>query len=159
MYSWICKTRSAGIPLSVALIKEKAKTLADKVVEEYKECSAETRSRLKISELEKFTASDGWWHNFRNRYGLHTGSAAGEAASVNMKVVLKGREQLKEVLEEYEASDIFNLDEAALFFRLLPDRTVMVQPNEKGTKKVKGMLDCVHAFHSFSVHLAIFNLC
>ena len=51
--------------------------------------------------------------------------------------MFKGQADLKAVLEEYDAEDIFNLDEAALFFRLLPDRTVMLHPDEKGIKKSK----------------------
>ena len=56
---------------------------------------------------------------------------------MDMKIVFKGQADLKAVLEEYDAEDIFNLDEAALFFRLLPDRTVMLHPDEKGIKKSK----------------------
>ena len=54
-----------------------------------------------------------------------------------MKIVFKRQADLKAVLEEYDADDNFNLDEAALFFRLLPDRTVMLHPDAKGIKKYK----------------------
>ena len=77
LYPWLCKTLAVGVPVSVALLQEKAKAIAGKVVEEYKDCSADTCSRLKIDDIEKFTASNGWWHNFRRGCGLRTGVAAG----------------------------------------------------------------------------------
>ena len=60
----------------IALLKEKAKSIAGKVVEGYKDCSADTCSRFKIDDLDKFTASNGWWHNFRRIFGLRAGVAA-----------------------------------------------------------------------------------
>ena len=39
--------------------------------------------------------------------------------------------------------DIWNLDEAALFWQLLPDRSVMVQENEHGARRVKSSVTVV----------------
>ena len=56
-----------------------------------------------------------------------------------MKIVFKGQADLKDELEEYDDEDIFNLDEAALFFCLLPDRTVILNLTTRN-QEVQGII-------------------
>lgn len=136
-YSWLRKVRASNVSVSVALFKEKVLNIAAKVVSDYEDANEDVKKRLKIDELREFKAERGWWDKFKRRWGLHCNVAEGEAASVDLKVVLGGMEDLKTVLEEYDSSDCFNLDEAALFYRMMPERTIMLKPNEKGIKKSK----------------------
>ena len=123
--------------------------LRDEFIEKFADCSEETQERLNYEKLKAFKAEIGWYIGFKGRYGLHSGVAAGEAASVDMNFATKGAEEIKEELDGLDPNDIFNLDEAALFFRMFPERTIMVQPNEKGAKRSK--VNSIICFSSFSL--------
>ena len=49
----------------------------------------------------------------------------------------QGRKDFKKLLSDFKPDDIFNFDEAALFWQMLPDRSVMLKHGEKGVKRVK----------------------
>ena len=91
LYAWICKTRLAGVPLTVALVKEKIIKIKDQYLQKFEDANDEVKNRIKYKELKNFKAETGWYLNFKRRYGLRSGIAAGEAASVDIKVVMKGR--------------------------------------------------------------------
>ena len=57
-----------------------------------------------------------------------------------MKVVERGRADFQSLLLDYDAENIFNLDELALFWKALPDRTMMVRKGEKGGKRSKSRI-------------------
>ena len=67
----------------------------------------------------------------------------GEAASVDLQLVVQGRKDFQAMLVDYAPDNIFNLDEAALFWKLLPDRTFMIQRGEHGTKRSKSRITVV----------------
>ena len=60
-----------------------------------------------------------------------------------MKVVERGRADFQSLLLDYDAENIFNLDELALFWKALPDRTLMVRKGEKGGKRSKSRITVV----------------
>lgn len=47
---------------------------------------------------------------------------SGESADVELNIVLQGREDFQNILLDYNADDIYNLDEFGLFWKILPDR-------------------------------------
>ena len=61
---------------------------------------------------------------------------SGEAASVPEEISRNGQRTTSATLQCYELMDIYNLDELALFYRMMPLGTVG-KPGEKGTKKIK----------------------
>lgn len=88
---------------------------------------------MKLTDLLKITgfiASEGWLSNFKERHGITFKSIQGEAAAVDLKSVDAWREKvLRKVLVEYSPSDVFNIDETGLFWRLLPNKTMTFKGN------------------------------
>ena len=45
--------------------------------------------------------------------------------------------RIHQILEEYQPDAVYNLDEAALFYQLPPDKSLMSSKQERGTKRSK----------------------
>ncbi|XP_064482964.1 tigger transposable element-derived protein 6-like [Ornithodoros turicata] len=88
---------------------------------------------------EKFKGTQGWLRAFRARHGIVFKCVSGEERSAPQDAVQGWRDQeMKQVLSQYAPEDIFNADETALFFKLLPECTLAVKnDNCKGGKKSK----------------------
>jgi len=88
---------------------------------------------LKLAELleiRDFKASEGWLSKFKERHGITFKSIQGEAAAVDLESVDKWRSDiLRKCIVHYSPSDIFNVDETGLFWRLLPDKTMTFKGN------------------------------
>jgi len=72
LYAWICKTRLAGVPLTVALVKENMLKLKDQYLEKFEDANDDVKNRIKYEELKNFKAETGWYLNFKRRYGLRS---------------------------------------------------------------------------------------
>jgi hypothetical protein len=80
----------------------------------------------------------GWLRRFKLRYGIIMRKPAGEAGDVSDGVVDEWRAQLPRALSPYAERDIFNLDETALYWRCMPDRTLAFRGEKcEGGKKPK----------------------
>ena len=76
-------------------------------------------------EMPKF--SEGWLDGFKTRYKIRRYRRFGEAAAVD-KVAVEGElVQLREKLNQYEKRDTYNMDESAIFWKMLPDATLADQ--------------------------------
>ncbi|CAG8731540.1 22072_t:CDS:2 [Cetraspora pellucida] len=95
LLEWVLQNQERVI-LSDAILIEKAKTFAQ---------------MLEIPDL-KF--SQGWLYKFKKRYGLGRVKKHGEDASMDDAVVAAAIPKLKELLEEYDPKDIYNMDETGL---------------------------------------------
>lgn len=105
--TWIKETRSQNIPLSGPIVMAKAANFA---------------LRLNIDD---FKASEGWLHRFRERHEIVFRTVSGEGKEVNSETCAKWQSgALQELLQEYSPRDIFNADETALFYKLLPSKTL-----------------------------------
>jgi hypothetical protein len=60
----------------------------------------------------------------------------GESGSAPVESLDVQREKIREILKNYDLSEIYNADETGLFFRMVPQRTISSQ-NVAGKKKVK----------------------
>ena len=68
-------------------------------------------------------ASERWLHRFKNRHGLALKIICGESASVSPEMVQQWRhETLPRLLEQYNPSDVYNVDETGLFYQCLPNK-------------------------------------
>ena len=91
--------------------------------------------------------SEGWLHRFKQRYNIRKRIKYGESGSVD---VAGAQEQLKEVqvvVHNYDAQDIYNADEAALHWLLMPNSTLATR-TVHGTKQDKRritLLPCANA--------------
>lgn len=118
---WIKEIRSQNIPLSGPVILAKAADFA-----------------LQLG-YDDFAGSDGWLHCFRERYDLVFRAVSGEMKAVYIETCEVWRsEVLQGYMEKYSPQDIFNADETALFFKLLPAKTITYKAdNCTGGKRSK----------------------
>ncbi|GBM92987.1 Tigger transposable element-derived protein 6 [Araneus ventricosus] len=80
--------------------------------------------------IEYFSASTGWLDRFRIWNNITFRSLCGEAADVDSSFCEDWQERLPLLLAGYDDEDIFNMDEMALFFRALPNKS-MIQKSEE----------------------------
>lgn len=127
LYKWFCQQRLKNLPVTSELLKAKAKSLNEA-----------------LNETETFSASDGWLQNFKHRFGIRFLKVSGEKLSTNPQLVEPFKQELKSVIEKLNLvnDQIYNADETGLFWRLLPEKT-LVKHNEKtapGRKAEKARL-------------------
>lgn len=67
---------------------------------------------------ESFTMSNGWLDGFKKRHHIEEQRRFGESGSVNGQLIQESRPMLKEVLDTYDLSEIYNMDETGQFYRL-----------------------------------------
>lgn len=109
LLDWLKSMRSKNIPLDGNALKEKSIVFFEKLYPN-----------------ESFKASDGWLQNFKHRHEITFKKICGESSSVNRDTVnLFKEETAKKIMENYSENDIFNADETALFYKLLPDRSLV----------------------------------
>ena len=119
---WISNINSNCVPLSDSLIIAKAKKFGELI-------GVET----------KFKYSIGWLDRFKKRYGISAKTISGESASVDKSCINHLRDELKLITRKYNPNDVYNMDETALFFRMLPNKT-LANRNTSGTKICKERL-------------------
>lgn len=85
-----------------------------------------------------FSASDGWLHCFREHYFVFR-AVLGETKTVNVETyAVWCSEVLQGYMEKYSPQDIFNADETALFFKLLPANPITYKAHKcTGGKRSK----------------------
>ncbi|XP_067130368.1 tigger transposable element-derived protein 4-like [Centruroides vittatus] len=109
LVGWLKQIRSSNLPVSGPIPKQKAMEIAGVL-------GVET----------KFSASDGWSKRFKDRQGVTFKKLRGEKESVDMTSVGTWKERvLQEIEKSYKPENVFNLDETAVFYKLLPEKTAM----------------------------------
>ena len=91
----------------------------------------------KQQNITDFKASHNWVLAFKKRHGIRSVSIQGESTSVNRVTVKKYIEDFQTTVKEFEAKNVFNLDETALFYKLLPNKTLCNQAKASGVKSSK----------------------
>lgn len=118
------------------MIKEKGLSLAKDIIKK-----AEDPQDSTIVALHKFSASEGWLQNIKERLGISRKFQHGESSSVSESTVLKGLDALKSIMSEYDPKDIFNADETGLQWKMSPSSTLAKAGDAaKGTKKIKARI-------------------
>jgi len=105
---WLRNATTAGLPISDAILQEKACNIRD---------------QLQIS-AENFDASSGWLEKFKNRHNIKLYITHGEAGSAPIESLPHERQSLQTILTSYALKDIYNADETGLFYRMLPNQTL-----------------------------------
>ncbi|KAL4091479.1 hypothetical protein QTP88_026166 [Uroleucon formosanum] len=106
LLKWFKEARDSNIPLSGALVREKAKEI----------CTS--------NGVEHMACSDGWLWRFQKRYNISCHVLSGEANKVADEDVNKWLQEFVKVRQSYSENDIFNIDETGVFYNLLPDRSL-----------------------------------
>ena len=93
---------------------------------------------IEMNENSGFKASNWWLERFRARHNIQFRVISGEGAVVNAVTVEDWKARLPKIIEDYHPVDIYNCDETGLFFKLKPDRSLVLDKNDcKGGKKSK----------------------
>lgn len=129
LLSWFREARRNSIPISGPIIAAKATHLAERL------------------DVEDFKCSVGWLNRFKARHGIMFRKISGEEREVNDAVLSLWKEKIaSDILEKYSPSDIFNADETALFYRMLPTKSFVEKGDTcKGTKQSKERLSVLVA--------------
>lgn len=121
VFTWFLDTRARNVPISGAILQQKAKDFA---------C---------ILGHDDFKASNGWLQGFKSRNGVVGKLISGESASADSDASASWvAEKLPGILSRYEAADLYNADETALFYQMLPSRTLALKGEDcSGGKQSK----------------------
>lgn len=88
-----------------------------------------------------FMASNGWLECFKAHHNISCAVLSGESADVEQIAVNDWEKRLDALLEGYELQDIFNADETGVFFRSMPEKSLVVRGEMcAGGKKSKDRL-------------------
>ncbi|KAG2214837.1 hypothetical protein INT45_007997 [Circinella minor] len=85
------------------------------------------RNALKIT---NFEFSDGWMSNFEKRFSFKSRIIHGKAGSAvtSTQDIQTQISKIKEKINEYGLSNVYNFDETALFYAQVPRRTISKTP-------------------------------
>ena len=123
VYEWFVNQRSKNIPITGPLLQERARQI---------------RQELGGPGVDDFKASNGWLEKFRSRHNIKCRVLSGEAASVDPTTVDEWKKRLPSIIDKYDPNDIYNADESGLFFKALPDRSLVTSKETcKGGKRSK----------------------
>ncbi|UYV72368.1 hypothetical protein LAZ67_9002823 [Cordylochernes scorpioides] len=126
LLKWFKKSRQNNIPVSGALVKEKAKEISVSLG------------------VENFKCSDGWLWRFQRRNTIASLVVSGEINKVSEETVTDWLTKFEEIKNEYKDEDIFNIDETGVFYNLFPDRSLDFKGTKcHGTSKSKERLTVV----------------
>lgn len=135
LYSWFCTQRLKNVPVSIELLKTKAKAINET-----------------IAENPNFNASDGWSQRFKRRFGIRHLKISGEKLSAAPEHVGPFKNYLRKKIEELQLThdQLYNADETGLFWKLLPERTLVTSeersaPGRKTDKSRVTLLACTNA--------------
>ena len=123
VYEWFVTQRSKNIPVSGPILQERARQI---------------RQQLGGPNADDFKASNGWLEKFRIRHGIHHRIISGESATVDVTTVDEWKKRLPSIIDNYDPNDIYNADETGLFFKALPNRSLVTSKDScKGGKRSK----------------------
>ena len=136
LYKWLLSQRIKNVPLSGLIIKEKAKY--------FHNLMNETSSQ--------FHASEGWSRKFKKRYGIRLIAITGEKLSCQPELINPFKRILHEKIQAMDLSEeqIYNADESALFYKLLPTKSFVAAdetctPGRKPNKERVTFMVCSNA--------------
>jgi len=125
---WIKQMRKQRQVLNSEVIKTKAKYFAEKFG--YGE--------------DDFKATDPFIAGLKRRNNILFTNQFGESGSVETNVIEKWKTELNTYLTNYKPGNTYNLDETALFYRLLPSKTFAFGNESRfGQKKFKDRITLV----------------
>ena len=110
LLTWFKSARDNNVPISGPFMMSKAEEFA---------------CRLGVPDGQ-FKCSSGWLEWFKQRHGISFKRVCGEEKSVDISsdAMEEWQRTLSMLLKEYKPEDIYNADETAIFYRLLPDKTL-----------------------------------
>lgn len=151
---WLMEKQLAGDTVTESIICEKAREIYGGLVERTPGTSVDEASQ------ESFKASRGWFDNFKKRSGIHSVLRHGhsEAASTDKKSAKAFIETFAKLVEDeaYIPQQVFNCDEAGLFWKKMPRRTYITteeknMPAHKPTKNRLALGLCANVSGDYKI--------
>lgn len=121
LWDWICIIEANGGIYSDAILKSKAVELANS------------------EEIHDFKASNGWLQKFKLRHAIKERVLSGESDRINNNDFTEFYQKIAPTILKYTHENIYNCDETALFYRIMPSKS-LVSKVRKGCKKFKDRL-------------------
>lgn len=119
VYKWFVDVRSRNIPVSGPMIERKAKDMAF------------------LLGREDFRGGSGWLQRFKERHQIVGRAVTGESRAVDSESVSKWvQENWPDITARYQPPDIFNADETALFWQMLPNKTLACRDDKSHGGKI-----------------------
>ncbi|XP_037518472.1 tigger transposable element-derived protein 4-like [Rhipicephalus sanguineus] len=113
VFTWFLDTRARNVPISGAILQQKAKDFAS------------------VLGHDNFKARNGWLQGLKSRHGVVGRVSSGESSSADSDASASWvAEKLPGILDRYEAADLYNADETALFYQMLPNRTLELKGHD-----------------------------
>ncbi|XP_055685651.1 tigger transposable element-derived protein 1-like [Lutzomyia longipalpis] len=130
----------------------------------------ELEQQYPLSSSFEFQATKGWFHNFRMRTKIHNVRLPGKPGDVDFDAAEVCKDEIWSIVQEegYSMEQIFNVDDTAVFWKKMPNRTyitkdkmkvpgpkprkerlsLLLEANDSGTLKLKPLL----IYHSKMPH-------
>ena len=116
------------------------------------------------SEPSTFKAGTGWLKRFRDKHGVRALSVQGESLSGATDTIDPFKKKFAKIMEEkgLSLSQVFNCDETGLYWRLMPNKTLVTgrEKEAKGFKKPKDrvtLMACANATGSIRLPLVFIH--
>lgn len=118
LYLWVVQQRTKHTPLTSIVIREKAEAFHKKV--------------CKVEKCD-FKASYGWFSRFKDRFSLKVKRIHGEKLSADLSRLDSFKIQLQNLIiaNELSLDEIYNADESAMYYKVLPNRTLALVTEKK----------------------------
>ena len=105
LHLWFQQMRSSNVPVNGPLLLSKANHFAE---------------RLEVNPVDR-----SWIDRWKSRHAIVSQRVVGESASVSMEMVTDWKDtKLKALLEKFQPSDVYNMDETGLFYKMIPSTTL-----------------------------------
>lgn len=112
VYKWFVQQQQSGVPISGPII-----------------CAQAEKFDRQLHGIESsFKASSGWLWRFKLRHGIGQIAISGEIRSADDKAASAFPLQLQEIMREgdYVPEQLYNADETGVYYKLLPDKTLIL---------------------------------
>ena len=77
--------------------------------------------------FDDFSASNGWLHSWQKQFNVSFAALSGEPAAVPQASVGDWIKRLPDIPRDFELKDIINTDETGLFYRALPQHSMVLK--------------------------------
>lgn len=145
LYTWFLQQRKNHVPISTDILRSKARYFYEQ-----------------ITGKNDFLASSGWLDKFKLRHGIRFLKVCGERISSNVDAVKPFQEKFLKIVNEMNIGpeQIYNADESALFWRVLPNTTWVHQdeksaPGRKISKDRITFMPCCNATGTHKLPLLV----
>ena len=130
VFTWFSQATQDGAPVSGPLLQAQAEKMHE---------------AMHGPEAPPFLASNGWLAKFRRRHGIGQTKLVGEVRSADHEAAARFPPQLRAYLDEHDIPHeaVYNTDETALYYRLLPNKSLAVANSNTKTRGFKQSKDRV----------------